>query len=248
MLSSCLLRDSSFYNYTQSQKSSFTGTITTSNLMVWVDPSSYPGAGSVWNDKSGNGNNMTVSGATFSSNSFTFNGINSSIYTPNIYTLFTTSNSNYSQTQEIWFKSSNPGCIITEQNAVSSPSWYDSQIELTSSSTVKGRVWNQGSPYSTISSAGPFTNFTYIAWRYNGATTTLDCFFNGTKVSTVSVTRQFAPSPANIYFILGLGTGTNMGSGAYFNGQISIYRNYKAALSDSQIMTNYLTDKNTFGY
>ena len=244
MLCSYLRRDASGY-LSQQQKVT---PISPTGLMVYVNPTSYPGSGLTWTDLSGNGNNMTISGATFSSNSFTFNGTSSYITTPNIYTLFTTSNSNFSQTQEVWFKSSNAGCIISEQNATSSPSWYDSQLEMISSTTVKGRVWNQLSPYSTISSAGPFTSWTYLAWRYNGATSTFDCFINGNPVSTASITRQFSPSPAAIYFILGIGGGTNLGSGSYFNGQISIYRNYKVTLTNDQILSNYNTDKAQFGY
>ena len=133
-ISWCITRDS---GYLSSRSSSQLPSIVSGSLVyvAGYNPSSYNGAGSTWNDLSGNNNNMTISGATWSSvnKAFSFNGTSNYIATPNIYTQFTSGNAAISQTQEVWFKSSNPGCVIGETNAVSSPSWYDTQCELPTS-------------------------------------------------------------------------------------------------------------------
>ena len=225
-------------------------TIATNGLMVYVDAtksSSYPGTGTTWYDLSGNSNNMTISNCSYDgSKSFLFNGSTSYTYTPNMYPLLTTSNSVVSQTQEIWFKSSNAGVLVNETNSVTTPSWYDSQIELTTPTIVKGRYWNFVSPYVTLGT-NDSSKWNYAVIRYNGSTAIIDGFFNGTFTSTISFTRQFAPSPALYYVLLGKDSGTNMGSGLNFNGNIAIYRSYKRALSNTEILNNYNAQKGIFG-
>lgn len=63
--------------------------ISTTNLVLHVDASdsnSYSGTGSVWADLSGNGNNMTISGATYTTNdggAFSFDGTDDYAWTAN---------------------------------------------------------------------------------------------------------------------------------------------------------------------
>ena len=53
------------------------GTWNTTNLMCYLDASTYPGSGTTWSDLSGNGRNGTLVGPpTFSNNSFVFDGTN----------------------------------------------------------------------------------------------------------------------------------------------------------------------------
>ena len=247
----CLQRDS---GYLASLQKPYTPPNVVSGSLVYVagySSTSYNGAGVTWNDISGNGNNMTISGATWSSpnKAFSFNGTNNYIYTPNIYSQLTASNANFSQTQEVWFKSGNAGQIVQEANAISSASWYDSQLELTTATTLKMRYWNLSSPYVTAGT-NDSTRWNYVALRYNGATTTIDGNFNGTFVTAQTFTRELAPSPANIYYILGQATATNMGSGtsAFFNGLIAVYRTYKRALSNAEILQNWNAEKGFYGY
>jgi hypothetical protein len=213
-------------------------------------PASYSGAGSTWVDLSGNGNNMTISNATWSApnSAFSFNGVNSIIYTPDIWTQLTTGNSVYSQTQEVWFKSSAlNGTIVTEANNLALTSWHDTQVELVSG-TVKARYWNLASPYVTLGSNNS-SAWMYACIRYNGTTNIIDGNFNGSFSSTQSFTRQLNPSPAAILYILGLADSTNMGGGAvYYNGLVAVYRTYKRALTNAEILQNYNAEKGKFGY
>lgn len=47
---------------------SLTQNIVRDNLLFWLDPTTYGGSGTTWYDRSGNGNNATISGATFVNN------------------------------------------------------------------------------------------------------------------------------------------------------------------------------------
>ena len=223
--------------------------IATSDLLVYVnskDSSSYNGVGSTFFDLSSNKNNMTISNCTWDNVNkvFNFNGSSSYITTPDLWTQLTTGNPVISQTQEVWFKSSNNGIIIDETNNLLQTSWHDSQLELVSGQ-VKGRYWNMAPPYLSLGS-NITSQWNYACIRYNGSTKQIDGNFNGSFTSSQSFTRQFEPSPAVIYFVLGLADVTNMGSGAYFNGQIAIYRTYKRALTNAEILNNYNSQKSLF--
>ncbi len=225
--------------------------IPSSDLLVYVnskDSSSYNGSGSTFFDLSGNGNNMTISNTTWDNVNkvFNFNGTNSYITTPNIYSQLTTGNAVVSQTQEVWFKSSNNGIIVDETNNLAQTGWHDSQIEIVSGQ-VKGRYWNMASPYLSLGS-NITSQWNYACIRYNGSTNRIDGNLNGTFTSSQTFTREFAPSPAVIYYVLGGPSDiTNMGSGSYFNGQMAIYRTYKRALTNTEITNNYNSQKGLFG-
>ncbi len=236
--------EANYFNTTQNQ-------IATTDLLVYINSknsSSYNGSGSTVFDLSGNQNNMTISNATWDNvnKAFSFNGSNSYIYTPNIYSQLTSGNSVVSQTQEVWYKSSSAnGIIVDETNNLAQTSWHDSQIELVSGQ-VKSRYWNLASPYVTLGT-NDTTKWQYACIRYNGTTKQIDANFNGNFTSSTSFTREFAPSPAVIYYVLGLADVTNMGGGStYFNGLISIYRTYKRALTNTEITNNYNSQKTLF--
>jgi hypothetical protein len=109
------------------------------------------------------------------------------------------------------------------------------------------RYWNLTSPYLTAGT-NDGSKWMYACVRYNGSTLTIDGNFNGSFVASQSFTRQFAPSPANIYYILGQSSATNMGSGSYFDGLIGVYRTYKRALTNAEITQNYNAEKGFYGY
>lgn len=79
--------------------------ISTTNLVLHVDASdsnSYSGSGSVWTDLSGNGNNMTINGATYTSDdggAFSFDGSNDYAWTANSIVV-----GNTARTIQFWMK------------------------------------------------------------------------------------------------------------------------------------------------
>ncbi len=243
-----------FYNWSsiKSGYNNYTNSIVTSDLMIYVDASkssSYPGSGNIFYDLSGNSKNMTISNCTYDgSKSFSFNGSTSYIVSPDIYTLFTSSNSTFNQTHEIWFKSSSANGVIIDEQGYGFPSsgWHDSQLEIVSN-TIKARVWNQSPPYSTVGT-NDTTKWMYVAFRYNGSANTIDGYFNGSPFSLTSVTRFFSPNPAGYHISLGYPDATNMGAGSAFSGNIAIYRTYKRPLTNTEILQNYNSEKSSFGY
>jgi hypothetical protein len=222
----------------------------TSNLFQWLDasnPSSYPGSGNIWYDLSGKSNNMSLSNCYYTGgNSFYFNGINSYSLSPNMVSFL--SSSSFNQTQEVWFKNYVSGNytngVIIDELGQSTPntSWHDSQFEI-----VNGvgyiRVWNNPSL-----EVGTFQNniWSQLVWRYNSSSGALDGFVNGTKIIGSGNGLFRVNTTPGYYSALGHADSTNLGDGGFYKGFIGIYRNYNKALTDSEILQNYNTDKNKF--
>ena len=222
----------------------------TSNLFQWLDAtnsSSYPGSGNTWYDLSGNSNNMSLSNCYYTGgNSFYFNGINSYSLSPNMLSFI--SSSSFNQTQEVWIKNYvegtyTNGVVISEQgNLPFNSGWHDSQIEIVSG-TGKIRVWNNsGLNLGTFQT----NDWKQVVWRYNASSGALDGFVNGVKtVGSGNGLFRINVNP-NYYVALGQQDNTNLGDGGFYKGFIGIYRNYNKALTDSEILQNYNTDKNKF--
>ena len=250
----CKLIKSSGYN-------NYNNNIITSNLITWLDASdtsSYNPLISItnWNDLSSNNTDHTINGTVSSTGGFStsgfnwkaisFNGINT--YTISTPLLSYFNSSSFNQTQEIWFKNSynnivtSNGVIIDELGTTTiNTNWHDSQLEIVNNN-VYIRVWNNLNfiNLGNVSSG----NWNHAVWRYNNSTSTLDGFLNGIK-SVSSINTRIIPSP-NYYTALGVTDSTNMGSGIYFKGLISIYRNYNKVLSDSEVLSNYNNEKYKF--
>jgi Concanavalin A-like lectin/glucanases superfamily len=146
----------------------------------------------------------------------------------------------------IWVATGNlgtNGTVLTEQGTTTiDSSWYDSQVEIITNKLKVG-VWNGG--ISTLQVASSLTQnaWHHVVWRYNG--TTLDAYLDGVKTTGITTGRQ---TPTNgLYYFLGSGTSTNMGSGKYFDGRIAVYRYYNYALSDAQVAASFAADRGRFG-
>ena len=221
--------------------------IPTNNLLVYVnskDPLSYNGVGSTFFDLSSNNNNMTINNCTWDNVNkvFNFNGSNSIITTPDLLPQLRASNAVISQTYEVWFKTSNDGVIVNETN---NAGWHDTHIENIANS-LKGRYYITTPPVELGSNID--SRWMYAALSYNGSTNQIFGNLNGTQTPiTQPFTRILNPNPGIISFNLGQGDSTNMGSGAFFNGQMAIYRIYKRALTNTEIVNNYNAQKALFG-
>lgn len=160
------------------------------------------------------------------------NGTNQYAITPNLTSSFSTS----TVTVELWFKATGAGVILSELGqSTPNSGWHDSWIEILSSGEVKARVWNLTSvSLGTVS----FGTWNHVAIRYNG--TNVVGFLNGAISSSVSGTRQTPPingtNPNNKqYWAVGTADGTNLGSGAWFNGQVDEMRIWNVARTNTQI-------------
>ncbi len=176
--------------------------------------------------------------ATVSGNALQLDG-NDYAITPN---LAASMPANTNLTLEVWFKPSAAGIIVDElgQTAVNTGGsvFRDSQLEVLSSGEVRARVWNLNSITLGFVTFGAWH---HAVLRYNSGTVTMDGFLDGVK-STAALTGTVRTSPLSSgfgqYYALGSPDTTNMGSGAYFNGQIDEFRVWNIARSDSQIVAN----------
>ncbi|MEM4973397.1 MAG: LamG-like jellyroll fold domain-containing protein, partial [Candidatus Hadarchaeales archaeon] len=100
------------------------------------------GSGTTARDSSGNGNNMTISGATWTSgkfgNALNFDGVDDYAITPDLRSLF----NDESVTISVWFYPTGAGVVVDELGQPDiNTGWHDSQIEILSTGEVKIRVW-----------------------------------------------------------------------------------------------------------
>jgi hypothetical protein len=159
---------------------------------------------------------------------------NQYIITPDLFSKFP----NNSMTVEFWFKATAAGVLLDElgQTTINS-NWHDTQLEILSNGAVVGRVWALNT--LTIGTAS-FNTWNHVVLRHNASNNTTDGFLNGVaSSSTVTGTRSIYGSAQ--YYAFGPTDGTNMGSGAWLNGQIDEIRIWNAALSATQIVANYTT-------
>src|SRR5262249_21466769 len=118
-------------------------------------------------------------------------------------------------------------------------SWNDSHLEILGTGEVRARVWN-----SAVVSLGTvsFGTWHQAVLRYDRTGLALDGFLDGVRSTTrlTGVDRQ-APwefGVTTFYYALGSSDITNLGSGAYFKGQMDEFRVWNIALSDAQIQAN----------
>ena len=135
-------------------------------------------------------------------------------------------------TIELWFKANGPGVLVDELGQANpSTGWHDSQIEVVTTTTnnacadVRVRVWPLASPGLIVGQI-QYGSWNHVALSYNQTNAILVGFLNGMPVSNTSLGRQ-APHKSGYGLLYGIGmddTVQNLGSGAYFNGQIYEFR------------------------
>lgn len=142
-------------------------------------------------------------------------------------------------TVELWFKATAAGVVMTElgQSTINT-GWHDSQIEVLSNGDVSVRVW---ALTPVVVGNISFNTWNHVAVRYNALTSTIDGVLNGVPSSYVNTGTKQWPSTGTFYYAFGAQESTNLGSGAWFDGQIDEIRIWKMALSNAQIAANYST-------
>ena len=231
--------------------------IISNNIICFYDAdiySSYIGSGTSFVDVSGNGYNATINNApTFVSpepKTFILNGSTQDM------TLSSNFNSGLtSGTWEFWVNcASLPSSAIQQLYIQEACVWL--ALYNTSGVTFFGSDLNNGSGWfdnnggfttgaRTTSSLSANTWY-HVTYSWDGST--IRVYLNGNLESTTS-TLQAANGRQNVTT---LGTGTtprSIGSrsGSYFNGKISMFRNYNISLSAAQVLQNYNATKYRFG-
>jgi fibronectin type 3 domain-containing protein len=194
------------------------------------------GSGTTLVDQSGNGNNGTISNATWSASgkfgsALSFNGTNASVTIPDSNSLDATTG----LTIEGWVKPTTSGGGAFRTMAV----------KETSGNLVYGLYVNSDSnrPQSQVTvgapklldgtSAVPTGSWTHLAMTFDGTTERL--FVNGTQVSSVAIAGSIATSTG------ALKIGGNSIWGEWYGGLIDELRVYNRALSASEITADMNT-------
>jgi len=217
--------------------------LTTSGLVLHLDagnPSSYPGTGTTWTDLSGNGNNGTlVNGPAYSS----ANGGNIVFDGSNDYISFSgfTINTNTGFTFDIWIDTQSPQVSTTGWGYFYGPAFT---VEIGSYAVSGGIVGsfifkdNSATPISETSF--PIDPGTFYNATVGCSSTTPFVYKNGYFYGTSSnfVNRNLLVS--NLM--------RNQSTGTYnYKARLAIVRIYNRALSSSEILQNFLVNRDRFG-
>jgi len=208
--------------------------IITNSLVLHLDAAdrkSYPGSGTVWTDRSGNGNHgALVNGPTYNTNnvgSIVFNGINNYVSCGNIMPL-------NAYTKCIFFNILNLGAANNLMSGGNDGSHYfypaaGSYLkaghfqdgELTSNTPILANTWYHGAvTFSTISG--------------------FSMYQNGINVGNLLATANF--TGGNILRI-----GSYLQGDYLLNGIVSSAQVYNRALSPQEIKQNFNATKSRFG-
>jgi hypothetical protein len=162
-----------------------------------------------------------------------FDGVGDCILSPDIRPFLP----DESLTVELWFKAERAGVLIDERGqSPLVPGWQFSMMEILASGDLVVGVYNLNP--LTVGRA-TFGEWHHTALRYNKATLTLDGLLDGIPSAAQSKGDRSAPAESGVQEILafGLGDAANMGSGAYFKGEIDEVRIWNFARKTEDIQT-----------
>jgi hypothetical protein len=223
----------------------------TSNLVLYYDPSnpsSYSGSGTVINDLSGNGLNGSMSGITFTTPYFSYNGTSSQVRVADNALLEPGSGS---WTMESWFYSSSfssSSVILGKFDNGGTSQNVSYSIRVNTSGSLFAQYSN-GAPATFVNST-PYTislNTWYqvvYVWTNSGGTKTLQTFINGSSIGTVNHTFTSILNSTNPLY---LGSYNGGEYSQWLNGRIGITRIYNTPLTSSQVLQNFNANKSKYG-
>jgi hypothetical protein len=223
----------------------------TSNLRLYYDPSnpsSYPGTGTTINDLSGNGLNGSMSGITFTTPYFSYNGTSSQIRVADNVLLEPGSGD---WTMEVWVNQSVLGNDIVLAKVDNGGDVTDMCYSIRTTNTTYYAQLSSGSgsgPTLFVNSTnyvGTLNTWYQIVYVFtNVAANTLQTFVNGVSVGTVS---HNLPSILNSTNPLYIGSYNGGEYAQWFDGKIGITRLYNVSLTSSQVLQNFNADKSKYG-
>jgi len=225
--------------------------IVTDGLVLCLDAGdgkSYGGSGTTWTDRSGNGNNGTLTnGVTFSSD----NG-GSIVYDGAGDVVTVTRNSSLSPTDEItqeaWFNLDVTGTrvYIGLQYGTSSSNSY--ALWNSNTATWNGLIRNSsGMDIIQYSRAINISSWYHFVHTYNGSNQRL--YINAELVQTKAVTGSIEYNSNNTEITIGAdynGSGYNTGITAVVDGKQPIARIYNKSLTPDEVLQNYNATKGRF--
>ena len=224
--------------------------IVTDGLVLALDagnPKSYPGSGTVWRDKSGNGNDGTLNnGPTFSSDNggaIVFDGADDTVSIPHDSTIDFTTNS---FSLHAWVRTDQTGntrFIMGKGTGIGIASDIGYSLYLGNT----GTTWLFGVWDGTGNNSAGSTDYVEVGkWVslcgvYSAEEGRHRMYTNGQLVSSLSRTVDSISTTNNLY----IGAG-QQGNGRW-DGDIAYSSIYNRALNASEIQQNYNALKGRFG-
>ena len=226
--------------------------IVTDSLFMHLDASDY--SSGTWNDKTANGNNATINGATWTDTDggiFDLDGVNDTISIPHKSQLSLTTTGQ--KTIQVWVKFDNLPPSNTQGQPVfgklSSGFAFDGYWGGLFSNTGNVRVVTNGNAVQRItnSTSNPVSIntwylYTFISQIASTANTT-KAYINETEVLSTAHGSDTI-SESNTLHLGYIGTGV---SSPYLNGKIGACYFYTKGLSVSEISTNFNATKSKYG-
>jgi hypothetical protein len=233
-----------------------TSSLVADNLFMQLDASnssSYPGTGTTWTDLTGNGNNGTISGATWSSTDggqFDFDGINDTVQIAHASSL--SLSTSVQRTIQVWVKFDALGALSTSQVPVfgklSSSFSFDGYWGGLYGDTGTIRSVTNGTAQQRITTSTLTVNintwylFTFISQITSTANTT-KLYIDKTEYATdAHGTDGYTES--NPLYLGWIGSGV---SSLYLDGKIGACYFYTDGLSAAEIAQNYDATKSRYG-
>lgn len=218
--------------------------LTTNGLVLYYDPSSvssYPGSGTTITDLSGNGRNGTMSNITYVYPSFTYNGSSSQISIADNALLEPGSGD---WTMEVWVNQTVAGNDIVLGKFPAGGAQTSYAIRTTSTTYIAQFGASSGFQNSTnhVGTIGTWYQLVYVFT--NIAANTLQTFVNGSSIGSVG---HSLASILNTTTGLYIGSYNNGEFAQWFHGRIGITRLYNRALTSTEVLNNYNTDKSKYG-
>jgi hypothetical protein len=223
----------------------------TTNLRLYYDPSnpsSYPGTGTTINDLSGNGLNGSMSGITYTSPYFSYNGTSSQVLVADNPLLEPGSGD---WTMEVWVNQSVLGNDVVLGKFDNGGLTVDVSYSIRTTNTTYYAQLGSGSGsgsslfVNSTNYVGTIDTWYQIVYVFtNVASNTLQTFVNGVSIGSVGHSLASILNTDNPLYI---GSYNGGEYAQWFDGKIGITRLYNAALTSSQVLQNFNADKSKYG-
>ena len=223
----------------------------TTNLVLYYDPSnpsSYSGTGTTINDLSINGLNGSMSGITFTSPYFTYNGTSSQVRVADNSLLEPGSGD---WTMEVWVNQTTSGNDVVlgkfDNGGLSTDVSYSIRTTGTAYYAQIGSGSGSGSSLFVDSTRYTGTTNTWYQIVYvfkNVGTKTLETYVNGSSIGSVVHNLASILNSTNPLYI---GSYNGGEFPQWFDGRIGITRLYNDALTSSEVLQNFNADKSKYG-
>jgi hypothetical protein len=221
-------------------------TSTSDNLVLHYNPGmteSYSGTGTSLIDLSGNGLNGTMSNLSYSNPAFTFNGTNSQVSIPDNTALEPGTGS---WTIEVWFKNAGTtGTVIGKYNNGGNSANISYALRLFGGNAIRADFSNGTTAQVTDNYAFTANNWVQMVYVWDKTNNNIYTYSNGLLKQTKAITITGGILNASTNLFLGSYNGGEYAQ--YFNGQMGIVRLYKKALTATEVLANYNTNKATYG-